>query len=136
VTANGANTIPVTRSVTSTMTTDTNYSAADWYPDNGVPNSPLVLQSRTVVGPASSLPSECSGAVLRPNIYEIDTTTTALNTVGASYSATTTRNFSAGDGASICQLSTETTSAYDLLTGALVSTTTTTTTMLLSAINY
>jgi hypothetical protein len=119
VTANGANTIPVTRSVTSTTTTDTNYSAADWYPDNGVPNSPLVLQSRTVVGPASSLPSECGGAVLRPNIYEIDTTTTALNTVAASYSATTTRNFSAGDGASICQLSTETTSAYDLLTGAI-----------------
>jgi hypothetical protein len=89
-----------------------------------------------VVGPASSLPSECNGAVLQPNIYEIDTTTTNLNTVAASYSATTTRNFSAGDGASICQLSTETSSSYDVLTGALISTTTTTTTTLLSAINY
>ena len=135
VAANGVNTIPITRSVTATTTTDTNYSAADWYPENGVPNSPLVLQTKTVVGP-SSLPSECSGAVLRPDIYEIDTTTTNLNTVAASYSATTTRNFSAGDGATICQLSTETTLSYDLLTGALVSTTTTTTSMSLSAINY
>jgi hypothetical protein len=135
VAANGVNTIPITRSVTATKTTDTNYSAADWYPDNGAPNSPLVLQTKTVVGP-SSLPSECSGAVLRPDIYEIDTTTTDLNTVAASYSATTTRNFSAGDGATICQLSTETTSSYDLLTGALVSTTTTTTSMSLSEINY
>ncbi len=74
--------------------------------------------------------------MLRPNIYEVDTTTTSLNTIAASYSATTTRSFNAGDGATICQLSTETSSSYDLLTGALVSTTTTTTTMLLSAINY
>jgi hypothetical protein len=136
VAANGANTIPVTRTVTSSTPADTNYSAADWYPDNGVPNSPLVLETKNVVGPTSSLPSECSGAMLQPNIYEIDTTTTDLNTVGASYSATTTRNFSAGDGATVCQLSTETTSSYDLLTGALISTTTTTTTTLLSAINY
>jgi hypothetical protein len=136
VAANGANTIPVARTVTSTPPTATNYSAADWYPDSGAPNSPLVLQTKMVVGPASSLPSECNGAVLQPNIYEIDTTTTNLNTVAASYSATTTRNFSAGDGASICQLSTETSSSYDVLTGALISTTTTTTTTLLSAINY
>jgi hypothetical protein len=136
VAANGANTIPVARTVTSTTKTDTDYSAADWYPDNGAPNSPLVLETKNVIGPVSSLPTECTGDVLEPNIYEIDTTTTALNTIAASYSATTTRNFSAGDGATICQLSTGTTSSYDLLTGALISTTTTTTATSLSEINY
>lgn len=134
VAADGANTIPVTRTVTPATTTATNYSAADWYPGNGAPNSPLVLVTRIVVGPASSLPSECNGAVLQPDIYEIDTTTTDLNTVGASYSATTTRAFNDGNGVSVCQLSTEISSSYDLLTGALISTTTTTTTTLLSAI--
>jgi hypothetical protein len=136
VAANGANTIPVTRTVTLTQTTDTNYSAVDWYPDSGAPSSPLVLVTRTVVGPASSLPAECNGAMLQPDIYEIDTTTTDLNTVDASYSATTTRTFSAGNGAMVCQLSTQTSSSYDLLTGASISTTTTTTSTLLSEINY
>jgi len=135
-TVNGVDTIPVSVTVDSTHTTNTNYSAADWYPDNGSPNSPLVLETKIVVGPTSSLPADCNGAVLRPNIYEIDTTTTSLNPIGASYSSTTTRNFSAGDAASVCQLSTETASSYDLDTGALVSTTTTTTTTTLSAINY
>jgi hypothetical protein len=136
VAANGVTTIPITVTVDSTQTTITNYSAADWYPSGGAPNSPLVLETRTVVGPTSTLPSECSGAVLRPNVYEIDTTTTSLNPMGPSYTDTTTRNFSAADGASVCQLSTEIASSYDLHTGALVSTTTTTTTTLLSMINY
>jgi hypothetical protein len=136
VAANGVDTIPITVTVDSTKMTTTNYSAADWYPGNGAPNSPLVLATRTVVGPTSTLPSGCNGAVLRPNVYEIDTTTTSLNPMGSSYSNTTTRNFSAADGASVCQLSTETVSNYDLHTGGLVSTTTTTTATLLSMINY
>jgi hypothetical protein len=135
VAVNGANTIPVTRTVTPATTTATNYSAADWYPDNGAPSSPLVLETRTVVGPTSSLPSECNGAVLQPDIYEVDTTTTDLNTVAASYSSTTTRAFNDGNAVLVCQLSTEISSSYDLLTGALISTTTTTTTTLLSAVN-
>jgi hypothetical protein len=135
-TVSGATSIPITVRVDSTQTTTTDYSAADWYPDGGSPSSPLVLATRNVVGPTSSLPAECTGAVLRPNIDEIDTTTTSLNPIGASYSSTKTRNFSAGDGATICQLSSETVSSYDLETGELVSTTTTTTTTVLSAINY
>jgi hypothetical protein len=134
VAADGANTIPVTRTVTPATTTVTDYSAADWYPGNAAPNSPLVLETRIVVGPTSSLPSECNGAMLQPDIYEVDTTTTDLNPVGASYSATTTRAFNDGNGVVVCQLTTEISSSYDLLTGALVSTTTTTTTTLLSAI--
>jgi hypothetical protein len=134
VTADDASTIPVVRTVIAITAAATNYSAADWYPGNGAPNSPLVLQTRTVIGPASSLPSQCNGAVLQPDIYEIDTTTTNLNPIGASYSDTTTRAFNDGDGVSVCQLSTEISSSYDLLTGALISTTTTTTTTLLSAV--
>jgi hypothetical protein len=116
-------------------TTTTSYTAADWYPTSGAPDSPLVLQAETVLGPASSLPAECNGAVLRPNIYEIDTTTTSQATIGPSYSVTTTRSFNA-NGVTVCSLSQVTSYAYDLLTGALTSTTTTQTTTLLNAINY
>lgn len=133
---NGVNTIPVTQVVTSTKTTTTNYSAADWYPNGGQPSSPLVLTTRSVVGPASSLPSECGNAVLRPNIYEIDTTTNSLNPWGPTNAVTTTRNFAAADGASICTLTSEVESAYSLETGDLVSTTTTTTAVYLTSINY
>jgi hypothetical protein len=132
---NNVNAIPV--SVTSGVAqTTVNYSAADWYPGNGTPSSPLVLSTRSVIGPTSTLPSDCSAAVLRPGVYEIDTTTTNLNPLSAAYSTTMTRNFSAADGASVCQLSTETASSYDLRTGVLVSTTTTVTNTVLSVINY
>jgi hypothetical protein len=136
---NGANVLPVTRSSVSAstgVTTTTSYSAADWYPGSaGAPNSPLVLQAENVVGPVSSLPAGCSGAIIRPNIYEIDTTTTSQGTISPSYSVTTTQSFNA-DGVTVCSLSKEISSSYDLETGALVSTTTTETTTLLSAINY
>jgi hypothetical protein len=131
-------TLPITRSsvsASSGTTTTTTYSAADWYPNEGLPNTPLVLQAETVVGPASTLPSQCDGAVLEPDIYEIDITTTSENTIGASYSTTTTRSFNA-NGVVVCSLALETSYAYDLLTGELVSTTTTQTQTLLNAINY
>jgi hypothetical protein len=136
VAANGVNTLPITVTVAGATTTTTQHSAADWYPNGGTPSSPLVAENRTVVGPTSTLPSECSSAVQKPGIYEIDTTTTSLSPIGSSYSVTTTRNFSAADGASVCQLSTETASSYNLDTGVLVSTTTTTTATVLNAINY
>jgi len=136
VNAAGVSTIPVTVTVTGATTTTTNYAAADWYPNNGAANSPLVSSTRFVVGPVASLPSACSGAVLRPDIYEVDTTTTNLNTLGAAYTVTTTRSFNSGDAVPVCQLSTDVLSSYALQTGALVSTTTTTSTTLLSAINY
>jgi hypothetical protein len=138
VMSGGTGTLPVTRSSVSASTgatTNTSYTAADWYPSAGLPNSPLVLQAETVVGPASSLPSECDGAILRPDIYEIDTTTTSQDTISPSYSVTTTRAFNA-DGVTVCSLSQETSYSYDLLTGELVSTTTTQTQTLLNAINY
>jgi hypothetical protein len=134
----GVSTLPITRTTVSAATgatTNTSYTAADWYPSSGAPDSPLVLQGETVVGPASSLPAECNGAILRPNIYEIDTTTTSQVTISPSYSVTTTRSFNA-DGVTVCSLSQETSYAYDLLTGALTTTTTMETNTLLSAINY
>jgi hypothetical protein len=134
----GVSTLPITRTTVSAATgatTNSSYTAADWYPSSGGPDSPLVLQGETVVGPASSLPAECNGAVLRPNIYEIDTTTTSQVTISPSYSVTTTRSFNA-DGVTVCSLSQETSYAYDLLTGALTTTTTMETNTLLSAINY
>ena len=131
----GGSVIPVAVTSGAAQTT-VNYSAADWYPGNGAPSSPLVLSTRSVLGATSTLPSDCSAAVLRPGIYEIDTTTSSLNPLSAAYSTTMTRNFSAADGASVCQLSTETASSYDLRTGVLVSTTTTVTTTVLSVINY
>jgi hypothetical protein len=133
-----ANTLPVSRSSVSASTGDTTsnaYTAADWYRDGGEPNAPLILQAETVVGPASSLPAECNGAVPRPNVYEIDTTTTSQDTISPSYSVTTTRSFNA-DGVTVCSLAQETSYSYDLLTGELTSTTTTQTQTLLNAINY
>ena len=132
----GVNTIPISETVNATTTKTTNYSATDWYPNDGQPSSPLVLETRNVVGPAPSLPSECTGAVLRPGIYEVDTTTNSLSPWGPTYATTSTRNFAAADGASICTLTTEVQSAYSLDTGDLVSTTTTTTVLYLSSINY
>lgn len=136
VMSNGVNTIPISETVNAAQTTTTDYSAADWYPNNGQPSSPLVLATRNVVGPVSGLPSECTGAVLRPGIYEVDTTTSSLSPWGPTYTMTTTRNFPASDGASICTLTTEVESAYSLDTGVLVSTTTTTTVVYLNSINY
>ena len=138
VLASSGNSLPITRSVltaSSGTTTTTNYTASDWYPNSGSPDSPLVLQDETVVGPASTLPSGCTGALLRPDIYEIDTSTTSQNTISPSYSTTTTRAFNA-DGVLICSVSEQITYSYDLLTGALVSTTTTQTQTILNAINY
>ena len=133
---NGATTLPVSVTVTGSTTATTNYAAADWYPNGGVPSTPLVSTRRIVVGPVASLPAGCTGALLRPDIVEVDTTTTDLNPLGPTYAVTNTRSFNSGDAVGVCQLSSEIQTDYDLKTGALVSTTTTTTTTLLNAINY
>ena len=138
VTTGGMNSLPITRSTMTAATgasTSTDYTAADWYPNDGAPDAPLVLQAQTVIGPTDSLPADCQGALLRPDIYEIDTSTTSQSTINASYSVTKTQSFNA-DGVTVCSLSQATAYAYELLTGTLSSTTTTTTTTVLNAINY
>lgn len=128
-------TIPVNRTITSSTPGNVNYSAADWYPGGGLVPAPLVLSSQIVVGQVSALPSQCNGALMQPNTFEVDTTTTNLNTVNAVYSVTTTQGFNS-NGVSVCSLTQETSSSYDVLTGALFSTTTTQTTTILAALNY
>lgn len=136
VESSGVYTIPVSVTVNAANIITTNYSAQDWYPNNALPSSPLVMETRNVVGPTSTLPADCSGAIMKPGMYEIDTSTNSLSPWGPTYTTNATRNFSAADGASICQLTTQTEMVYALDTGALVSTTTTTTSQILSAINY
>lgn len=132
VAVNGTSTLPINRVITSTTPSNKTFSAANWYPNAGQVSSPLILQKQTVVGPVTSLPAQCNGALLQPNMFEIDTNTSNLNTISASLSVTTTRSFNS-NGVSVCTLAQQTTSNYTLLTGALASTTTTQTTTLLKS---
>ena len=132
--SNGAFTIPVSRVVTSATPSSKIYSAADWYPNAAQPSSPLILQQQNVVGPVTTLPAQCNGALLQPNMYEIDTNTSNLNTINASLSVTSTRSFNS-NGVAVCTLTQQNSSNYSLLTGALSSTTTTQTATLLQASN-
>ena len=132
--ANGAFTIPVSRVVTSATPSSKIYSATDWYSNAAQPSAPLILQQQNVVGLVTTLPAQCNGALLQPNMYEIDTNTSNLNTINASLSVTSTRSFNS-NGVAVCTLTQQTSSNYSLLTGALSSTTTTQTATLLQASN-
>jgi hypothetical protein len=127
------NTIPVNVDITGATSSNATYLALDWYPGN-VPTTPLVLDTQTVIGPVSTLPSACAGALLQPDMVEVDTTNNNLNTVGANYSTTTTQTFNS-NGVSVCTLTQQVSTSYNLRTGAVFSTTTTLTTAILSAIN-
>lgn len=132
VAANGTAILPISRSITSTTPSNKTFSAANWYPNAGLVSSPLILQRQTVVGPVTILPAQCNGALLQPNMFEVDTNTSNLNTISASLSVTTTRSFNS-NGISVCTLAQQTTSNYALLTGALASTVTTQSTTLLKS---
>ena len=132
VVANGTTILPISRAITSTTPSNKTFSAANWYPNTGLVSSPLILQRQTVVGPVTTLPAQCNGALLQPNMFEVDTNTSNLNTISASSSVTTTRSFNS-NGVSVCTLAQQTTSNYALLTGALASTVTTQTTTLLKS---
>ncbi len=131
---NGAYVIPVNRSVSSASPSNNNYAAADWYPGNGLVPTPLVLSTQSVVGPVTSLPAQCGSALVQPNMFEIDTNTSNLSTVNASYAVTNTRVFNA-NGVAVCNLTQQTTYNYSLLTGALFSTASTQTVTQLTALN-
>ncbi len=124
--------LPITRTITSSTPSTKTYSAADWYPNAGQASSPLILSKQTVVGPVATLPAECSGALSQPNMFEIDSTTTNLNTINATYTVSSSRSFNA-NGVAVCTLTQQTATNYALLTGAVVSTTTTQTTTLLKS---
>lgn len=125
--------IPIMSTVAAASTATMSYSAADWYPGNALPVLPLILQQEVVVGPVNSLPTQCSGALVQQNMFEIDTNTSNLNPSSGNYSLTTTRSFNA-NGVAVCTLVQETAYAHSLLTGILDSTTTTQTTTVLTSL--
>ena len=137
VSKNGVYTIPVNVSEYSKTPSEGNYLATDWYAGGALPTSPLIQEAQTVIGPVSSLPTQCNGALAQPNMFEIDATTKNLNTTNGTYSVTTRRTFtSSSKGVTVCTLTTEVSNVYAILTGALSSTTTTQTTSVLSGLNY
>jgi len=111
--------IPVTRV---SQGVKKSFRALDWYPGGGEPPSPLATTTQTVKGPAS-LPSRCVVKVPTSNIQEIDTASTALDVIAATYSMGTTSDF-LSNGTVVCRISSSTLSRYDIATGLLVSTTT------------
>ncbi len=133
VNASGIYTIPVNYTFTAPTSSSTNYSAADWYPGNGVPPTPLASETRTVIGPVTTLPDACNGALAQPNMYEIDTSETVLTTTG-SYLVSATRGFNS-NGVSVCSLLQQTNTSYNLQTGAVSETATTQTTTVLTALS-
>ena len=132
--SNGLYTIPVNRAVSSSTPTSVDYTAADWYPGSGLVPTPLVLSTQIVVGPVTSLPSQCGSALVQSNMFEIDTSTSNLNTVNSSYAVTNTKAYNA-NGVAVCSLTQVTNYSYNLLTGALYSTATTQTVTQLIALN-
>jgi len=115
-------TIPVTVSfgAPGTAVTTNNYNAPDWYPGNNVPSSPLVTASKTVVGAVTTLPTGCKGALVLPNMFEIDTKETDLEPLKteqiASYTVTTAQAF-VSNGVVVCSLKQQVETDYSLSNG-------------------
>jgi hypothetical protein len=95
--------------------TPASYNAIDWYPGAALPPSPLVSETQSVKGAASTLPSGCSGAIAEPNVVEVDDTLTSLD-VNGSYETQTQQSFNS-NGTNVCILRTTTTNSYDTNTG-------------------
>lgn len=133
VQTNGSYQIPVILNTTSPTPSSKSYMAMDWYPGNGLPNSPLANETQTVIGPVIALPSACSAAMILPNMFEIDTTSYTLGTAG-SYTTSQTQSFNS-NGVSACSINQQTSYAYNIYTGALMSTTMTQTTTWLTGLS-
>ncbi len=97
------------------------FLAADWYPGNAAPPSPLASTGQTVTG-ASHLPSACHVKVAAPNVQEVDTSSSELNVVLGRYTIGTSKEF-LSNGTTVCRHTSSTTKNYNVETGALVSTT-------------
>jgi len=96
------------------------YLAADWYPGAGAPPSPLAVTTQAVKGPAT-IPSSCNVKVPVSNVQEVETSSTALDVVAGTYDVSQTSEF-LSNGNAACVIRSLTISAYDITTGALVST--------------
>jgi hypothetical protein len=122
--------IPV--SITTSGGVTTSYNAVDWYPGGALAPAPLELRTVTIKGPASRLPSACSGAMTLPNLVEIDTNQTTLNVFG-SYSTETQQAFNT-NGISDCLIRNTVTKSYNITTGMLTVTATDAYTQILKSV--
>jgi hypothetical protein len=91
------------------------FSAADWYPGAGLPPEPLSSETITVKGATTSLPAGCAGAIVEPNLYELDLASTSLNVAGSLVTEKQQRFDS--NGTTVCVLRTTTTQNYAVTTG-------------------
>jgi hypothetical protein len=114
--SNGVYLIPVTRDVNGTTTS---YKAADWYPGSALPPSPLAMTVQTVKGP-SALPTSCKVGVSAPNVEEIDSVSVTLNVTG--FRTDESGETFLSNGVTVCRANRTTTRAYDVVSGALIST--------------
>jgi hypothetical protein len=115
--------IPVS---TTTNASPVNDSAADWYPGAALPPSPLGSVTYTVIGPAATLPDDCTYTGTQPNVVEYDSTTSVVDVIAGTVTTGTSRTFDS-NGLAVCRLSVSTVKSYTLTTGRLNHTTVTTT---------
>ncbi|MBV8530291.1 MAG: hypothetical protein JO104_03165 [Candidatus Eremiobacteraeota bacterium] len=97
------------------------YLAADWYPGEAAPPSPLAATTQTVQG-SSAVPASCGVRVSVTNPQEVDTSSTNLNVVAGIYTIGTTREF-LSNGTTVCRMTSATTRSYSVETGLPISTT-------------
>jgi hypothetical protein len=115
--ASGAYTIPVARVNDGKTTT---YSAADWYPGNALPPTPLASTTQTVKGPIS-VPASCGVTAPAPNPELVQTASTTLDVTGSLSNESAQTYFS--NGTVVCRANTTTTMSFNVTTGVMNSTT-------------
>jgi hypothetical protein len=114
----GVYSIPITRTV---GTVTRNYNAADWYPGNAAPPSPIASTTETVVGPAA-VPAACGLPSPPSNVVEVTGASTSLNVVEGSYTTTQEATYLAHN-LVVCRMTSSKTLQYFVETGVLLSTT-------------
>jgi hypothetical protein len=114
----GTYTIPITRT---TGTVTQKYSAADWYPGNAAPPSPLASASETVVGPAA-VPTACGLTSPVSGAVEVTGSSSTLNVVAGTYTTTQSATYLANNQV-VCRMTSSKILTYTVETGALFSTT-------------
>ena len=115
----GAFHIPVDRVVNGVSTS---YMAADWYPGNAAPPSPLASTAETVKGP-SSVPPRCGVSGHTAGVEEVDSSSATVDVVSGSYTTGRTQTF-VSDGSIVCRITYSKVEAHSVETGLPVSTTT------------
>ncbi len=111
--------IPVVRVLNGVSTS---YMAADWYPGNSAPPSPLASTTETVKGP-QSLPPRCGASGHASGVEEVDSSSATVDVVAGTSTTGRTQTF-LSDGSIVCRITYSKTEAYSVETGLPASTTT------------